>query len=114
LQDAPRILLLEADAAIASYLAIRLDKAGADVITADHALQAIQRLTQFTFAGAVIDYWPEADDRTRIGERLVQLSVPLVVHARIAPPAFWGAPHYVDPDEIVLSMMQLVRAARQP
>lgn len=112
MQNAPRILLLEADAAVASHLAIHLDKAGADVITADHALQAMQRLTQFTFAGAVIDYWPGADDRARIAEHLCQLRVPLVVHATVAPPAAWRAPHFADPDEIVVSVMRLVQASQ--
>jgi CheY-like chemotaxis protein len=114
LQDAPRILLLEADAAIASRLAVHLEKAGADVITADHALQAMQRLAQFTFSGAILDYWDGADDRSRIAERLLQLSVPVVVHAHVEPPTSWCAPHFADPDAIIAAVMRLVQAPRTP
>ena len=114
MQDAPRILLLEADAAIASHLVIRLEKAGADVITADHALQAIQRLAQFTFSGAILDYWDGADDRSKIAERLLQLRVPVVVHAHVEPPPSWCAPHFADPDAIVAAVMRLVQAPRTP
>ena len=60
MHELPRILMLERDALVASHLAISLEKAGADVITADHAVEALQRLAQFTFSGAVIDYWPGA------------------------------------------------------
>jgi CheY-like chemotaxis protein len=114
LEDPPRILLLEGDAAVASHLAIHLEKAGADVITADHALQALQRLAQFTFSGAVMDYWRGADDRTRVGERLLQLSVPFVVHALVEPPASWCAPCFADPDQIVAAVMRLIQAPGTP
>ena len=114
MQDAPRILLLEADAAIASHLVIHLEKAGADVITADHALQAMQRLAQFTFSAAILDYWDGADDRSKIAERLLQLCVPVVVHAHVAPPPSWCAPHFADPDAIVAAIMRAVQAPRTP
>jgi CheY-like chemotaxis protein len=114
LQDLPRILLLEADARVASHLAIGFEKAGADVITADHALQALQRLAQFTFSGAVIDYWHAADDRTMVAERLLQLSVPFVVHALVEPPPAWRAPCVADPDQIVAAVMQLIQAPKTP
>jgi ActR/RegA family two-component response regulator len=114
LQDLPRILLLEADAVVASHLAIGFEKAGADVITADHALQALQRLAQFTFSGAVIDYWLGADDRTRVAERLVELRVPFVVHALVEPPPAWHALCVADPNQIVAAAMQLIQAPRAP
>jgi CheY-like chemotaxis protein len=114
LQELPRILLLERDAVIASHLAIGLEKAGADVITADHAVQALQRLTQFTFSGAVIDYWHGAEDRTRVGDRLLQLSVPFVVHAAVEPPAAWHAPWLADPECISAAVMQLILGPLTP
>jgi CheY-like chemotaxis protein len=114
LHDPPRILLLEADARVASQLAIGLEKAGADVITADHALQALQRLTQFTFAGAIIDYCQAADDRERVAERLLQLRVPFVVHTVVEPPKAWQAPCVADPGQIVAAAMRLLQPPRTP
>ena len=110
----PRILLLEADARIASHLALGFEKAGADVITADHALQALQRLAQFTFSGAVIDYWHDADDRAPVAQRLLQLNVPFVVHALVEPPKEWHAPCVADPDLIVAAAMQLMQSPQIP
>jgi CheY-like chemotaxis protein len=114
LQELPRILLLERDALVASDLAIAFEKAGADVITADHAVQALQRLVQFTFSGAAIDYWQGADDRTRVGDRLLALSVPFVVHADVEPPPAWHVPRIADPNRIVAAVMELIRAAQTP
>jgi ActR/RegA family two-component response regulator len=114
LHELPRILLLERDALIASDLAIALEKAGADVITADHSVQALQRLTQFTFSGAAIDYWPGADDRARVVERLLQLSVPFVVHTLVEPPAEWRAPRVAEPERIVDAVMRLIRSPSTP
>jgi CheY-like chemotaxis protein len=114
LQDLPRVLLLEQDALVASHLAIHLEKAGADVITADHAVQALQRLVQFTFAGAVIDYWHGAVDRTTVAERLLQLGVPFVVHALVEPPPAWRALRFTDPSRMVAEVMRLIRAPRTP
>ena len=114
MQDLPRILLLEGDAHVASRLVIGCEKAGADVITADHELQALQRLAQFTFSGAVIDYWHGAADRMRVAERLLQLSVPFVVHALVEPPPAWHALCVADPDQIVAAVMRLIRAPGTP
>jgi DNA-binding response OmpR family regulator len=111
LQDLPRILLLERDAHVASHLVIHLEKAGADVITADHALQALQRLVQFTFSGAIIDYWLGAVDRTTVAQRLLQLGVPFVVHALVEPPSAWRALCVADPDKIVPAVMHLIQAS---
>jgi hypothetical protein len=110
LQELPRILLLERDALTASHLAVGLEKAGADVITADHAVQAMQRLVQFTFSGAVIDYWQGADDRTRVAGRLLQLQVPFVVRSLVEPPPAWCAPHIAEPDRIVTTMMAMLQS----
>ena len=112
LHELPRILLLERDAL--TDLAIALEKAGADVITADHSVQALQRLAQFTFSGAAIDYWPAADDRARVAERLLQLSVPFVVHTLVEPPAAWCAPRVAEPARIVDAVMQLIRSPSTP
>jgi CheY-like chemotaxis protein len=114
LHELPRILLLERNALVASDLAIGLEKAGADVITADHSVQALQRLKQFTFSGATIDYWPGADDRARVVDRLLQLSVPFVVHTLIEPPAAWCAPRVAEPGRIVDALMRLVRSPSTP
>jgi DNA-binding NtrC family response regulator len=117
LQELPCILLLERDAHVASDLVIRLQAAGADVITADHAVQALQRLAQFPFSGAVIDYWLGAGDRTTVAQRLLQLGVPFVVHALVEPPPPWRAVRVADPDKIVPAVMQLIQApekSRQP
>ena len=99
---------------MASRLVIGCEKAGADVITADHALQALQRLAQFTFSGAVIDYSHGADDRARVAERLLQLSVPFVVHALVEPPPAWCAPCIADPEQIVAALMRLIQASGKP
>ena len=93
---------------------IGFEKAGAEVITADHALQALQRLAQFTFSGAVIDYWQGADDRARIAERLLQLRVPFVVHTLVEPPTAWRAPCFDSPDRIVAAVMQRIQAPGTP
>lgn len=114
MQELPRILLLERDALVASDLAIGLEKAGADVITADHAVQALQRLAQFTFSGATIDYWHGADDRARVADRLRQLNVPFVVHALDEPPSAWCAPCVTDPQQIVAAVMRLLQAPQPP
>ena len=113
--ELPRILLLERDALVASDLVIGFEKAGADVITADHAVQALQRLAQFTFAGAAIDYWHGAEDRTRVAERLQQLGVPFVVHSLVEPPPAWRACcRIAGPDRIVPAVMQQIRAPGTP
>jgi CheY-like chemotaxis protein len=114
LQELPRILLLERDDIVASRLAIQLDKAGADVITADHAVEALQRLVQFTFSGAVIDYWQGARDRTMVAERLIQLRVPFVVHALVQPPPAWGALRVADPGQIAAAVMHLIQKPGTP
>jgi ActR/RegA family two-component response regulator len=110
LQELPRILLLERDALIASHLAIGLEKAGADVITADHAVEAMQRLVQFTFSGAAIDYWQGADDRARVADRLLQLRVPFVVHTLVELPSAWCAPRVSDPCRIIGTLMPMIQA----
>ena len=109
LQELPRILLLESDAAVASHLVIHLEKAGADVITADHALQALQRLVQFTFSAAVIDYRQGAGDRATVAERLLEQDVPFVVHTLAEPPPTWRAPCVADPDRIVAAVLHLIQ-----
>ena len=114
LQELPRILLLERDDVVASHLAIHLEKAGADVITADHAVEALQRLVQFTFSGAVIDYWQGARDRTMVAERLIQLGVPFVVHALVEPPPAWRALCVADPDRIAAAVMRLIQTPGTP
>ena len=114
MESLPRILLLESDARVASHLAIGFENAGADLITADHALQALQRLAQFTFSVAVIDYWRDADDRAPVAQRLLQLGVPFVVHALVEPPREWNAPYVADPDLIVAAAMRLVRSPQTP
>jgi CheY-like chemotaxis protein len=114
LQDLPRVLLLERDAVVASHLVIHLEKAGADVITADHAVQALQRLMQFTFSGAMIDYWHGAGDRTTVAERLLHLGVPFVVHALDEPPPAWRAVRVADPNKIVAAVMHLIQTPGTP
>lgn len=114
MHEPPRILLLERDAFVASQLVIHLEKAGTDVITANHAVQALQRLMQFTFSGAVIDYWSGSVDRTTVAERLLQLGIPFVVHAAVAPPPAWAALHVTDPAMIVAAVMQQIQAPRAP
>lgn len=110
LSELPRILLLEQDAQIASDLVAGFEKAGADVITADHAVQAIQRLAQFTFHGAVIDYRDGAVDRTRVARRLVELQIPFAVRTPLAAPPEWGAPSIASPHHIVTAVMGLLQA----
>jgi ActR/RegA family two-component response regulator len=112
LQELPSILLLEKDAVVATRLVLLLEKAGADVVTADHAVQALQRLAQFRFAGAVIDYWHGASDRTMVAERLLELGVPLVVRAFADPPAAWRAVCAANPDQIVAAVMRLAQKPR--
>lgn len=114
LPELPRILLLEREAQIASHLVVHLQEAGADVITADHAVQALERLAQFTFAGAVIDYWHGTTDRASVAQRLLQLAVPFVVHALAEPPPGWRAVRVADPDNVVAVVMQLIQAPEQP
>ena len=107
--EPPCILLLERDAPTASHLVVHLQEVGADVITADHAVQALERLAQLSFAGAVIDYWSGATDRTSVAQRLIQLDVPFIVHALVEPPPGWRAARVADPNKIVAAVMKLLQ-----
>jgi DNA-binding response OmpR family regulator len=103
------LLLIERDAGAASRLVVEVENAGADVVVAAHATEALQHVDTFTFTAAAIDYWQGAN-RDRVASRLRALDVPFVVLSAHAPPAEWRAPAIARPGEVVGALARLLDA----
>jgi CheY-like chemotaxis protein len=79
------ILLVEADAALARSIRSGLEAAGAEVLAARDAAEALPRLAQFDFSAAVLDWLPGSSEHKAIARWLKEDGVRVVYHAEHPP-----------------------------
>jgi hypothetical protein len=94
-----------------------LEEAGAHVVSARQAADALAQVRRRTFSGAVVDWRPGSDQHRRIARALKRAGVPFLFHAtqaledvttvRGAPIVFKPA----NPLQIVKTLAHVIRTA---
>jgi DNA-binding response OmpR family regulator len=69
------ILVVEEQALVALDLRTALEQAGAEVMVARNATEALAHINKFDFAAAVIDWRPDSDDHRVVARALKQEQV---------------------------------------
>jgi DNA-binding response OmpR family regulator len=112
------ILVVEEQALVALDLQTALEQAGAEVMVARNATEALARINEFVFAAAVVDWRPGSDDHRVVARALKQEQVRLVFYATHPPEdvtTVRGAPIFLKPgrpEEIVQALALLVGGSR--
>jgi DNA-binding response OmpR family regulator len=94
-----------------------LEEAGAHVITAREAADALAQVPRRTFSAAVVDWRPGSDQHRRIARALRRAGVPFLFHATQAledVTTVRGAPIVIkpaNPMQIVKMLAHLTRSA---
>jgi CheY-like chemotaxis protein len=110
------ILLVEEQAAVAHDIQEALEDAGAEVLVARNAAEALPRIAQFDFSAAVLDWLPDTSEHLTIVRWLKEDGVRLVIHARRSPEDLMevrGAPVLLKPapvEAIIEALALLVGA----
>src|ERR1700730_9247572 len=94
------ILLVEEQPIVALDLKTALEDAGAKVVTARDAAEALASIGRFAFTSAVLDLRPSSDDHRKIARALNKKGVRFVFHATQAPDdvtTVRGAPIFQKP-----------------
>ena len=110
LSVAERILLVEEQTIIALEIRTALEDAGAEVLLARNAKEALARIGQFDVTAAVIDWRPESDDHRTVARALKQRNVRFLFYATHPPEdvtTVRGAPIFLKParpDDIVKAL----------
>ena len=60
--EGQRILVVEEQPLVALDLKLALEQAGAQVVVAGNAAEALGRVSQFDFTAGVVDWRPQSDD----------------------------------------------------
>jgi DNA-binding response OmpR family regulator len=95
-----RILVVEAEPLIALDLQTALEQAGAEVVVAHNAAQALAGISEFDFAAAVVDWRPDSEDHRVVARALKEKQVRLLFYATHPPEdvtTVRGAPVYLKP-----------------
>jgi CheY-like chemotaxis protein len=98
--DGETVLLVEDDPATADGLMTVLEAAGAEVLAARGAAEALSRLAQFDFSAAVLDWRPEKSEHRAVTRWLREDGVRIVFYAAHPPEdpiAACGDPILVKP-----------------
>jgi CheY-like chemotaxis protein len=111
--DGQNVLLVEPQAGLAQELQTTLEDAGAEVLVARNAGEALARLTEFEFTAAVLDWRPETREHRTAARWLQEDGIPVLFHA--ADPsedaiAECGGPMLVRPapaEEMVRALARL-------
>ena len=108
------ILLVEEQPIIALDLKTALEDAGAKVVIARDATEALDSIGRFVFTSAVLDLRPSSDDHRKIARALNKKGVRFVFHATQPPDdvtTVRGAPIFQKPtraQDIVRALANLV------
>jgi CheY-like chemotaxis protein len=110
--DGQTVLVVEEDPSVAERLMTVLETAGAEVLAARGAAEALSRLAQFDFSAAVLDWRPEQSEHRAVTRWLREDGVRILFHAADPPEdpiAACGDPILVKPapaGEIVRALAQ--------
>ena len=111
--DGETVLVLEEDPSLAERLMAILEGAGAEVLVARGAAEALSRVAQFDFSAAVLDWRPERSEHRALTRWLREDGVRILFHAASPPEdvvSARGAPILVKPAaaaEIVRALARL-------
>jgi CheY-like chemotaxis protein len=116
--DGHAVLLVEGQADLAHALQTALEEAGAEVLVARNAGEALARLAEFEFSAAVLDWRPETREHRTATRWLKEDGIPVLFHA--ADPsedaiAECGGPMLArpaSPEAIVSALARLTGSAR--
>jgi DNA-binding response OmpR family regulator len=112
------ILVVEEQPLVALDLRAALEQAGAEVVEARHAAQALSRLGEFNFTAAVVDWRPDSEDHRVVARALKDKQVRFLFYATHPPEdvtTVRGAPIFLKPgrpEEIVKALALLVGASK--
>jgi DNA-binding response OmpR family regulator len=110
------ILVVEGEPLIALDLRTALEAAGAEVIVARNAAEALIRISEFDFAAAVVDWRPGSEDHRVVARALKQEQVRFLFYATHPPEdvsTVRGAPIFLKPgrpEEIAKAIALLIGA----
>jgi CheY-like chemotaxis protein len=94
------ILVVEEQPLVSLDLRTALEQAGAKVMVARNATQALARINEFVFAAAVVDWRPDSEDRRVVARALKQKQVRFLFYATHPPEdvtTVRGAPIFLKP-----------------
>ncbi len=112
--DRQTILVVEGEPLIALDLQAVLEGAGAEVLVARNAGEAVGRILQFTFSAAVVDWRPDSEDHRTTARALKKRNVRFLFYARHPPEdvtTVRGAPFLLkpaQPQEIIKALALLI------
>ena len=116
--EGQRILVVEEQPVVALDLKMALEQAGAEVVVAGNATEALGRVSQFDFTAGVIDWRPQSDDHRLVARALKQRKVRFLFYATNPPDdvtTIRGAPVFLKPsrpENIVQALALLTGAIR--
>ena len=116
--EGQRILVVEEQPLVALDLKMALEQAGAEVVVAGNATEALGRVKQADFTAGVIDWRPQSDDHRLVARALKQRKVRFLFYATNPPEdvtTVRGAPVFLKPsrpEDIVQALALLTGAAR--
>jgi DNA-binding response OmpR family regulator len=111
------ILVVEEEPLIALDLRTALEGAGAEVMVARNAAEALIRISEFDFAAAVVDWRPDSEDHRVVARALKQEQVRFLFYATHPPEdvtTVRGAPIFLKPgrpEEIVQALALLMNGS---
>jgi len=114
------ILLVEEQAIVALDLESALKDAGAKVLIARNASEALTSIEQVAFTSAVLDLRPSSDDHRKIARALNKRGVPFIFHATHQPEdvtTVRGAPIFQKParaQDIAPALAALLKSRKRP
>ncbi len=117
--EGQRILVVEEQPLVALDLKLALEQAGAEVVVAGNAAEALGRVSQFDFTAGVVDWRPQSDDHRVVARALKQRKVLFLFYATNPPEdvtTVRGAPVFLKPsrpEDIVQALALLTGAARR-
>jgi DNA-binding response OmpR family regulator len=115
--DGYTVLVVEEERLIALDLQTALEAAGAKVVIARNAAEALGRMGQFDFTAGVIDWRPASEDHRVVARALKQRKVRFLFYATNPPEdvtTVRGAPIFLKPahpEEIVKALALLTGAS---
>jgi CheY-like chemotaxis protein len=117
--EGQRILVVEEQPLVALDLKLAFEQAGAEVVVAGNAAEALGRVSQFDFTAGVVDWRPQSDDHRVVARALKQRKVRFLFYATNPPEdvtTVRGAPVFLKPSrpaDIVQALALLTGAARR-
>jgi DNA-binding response OmpR family regulator len=112
------VLIVEEQPLVALDLQMALEQAGAEVVIARNAAEAVGRVREFEFTAGVLDWRPQSDDHRVVARALKQRNVRFLFYATHPPEdvtTVRGAPIFMKPsrpEDIVQALALLTGAGR--